>query len=325
MYQVCYGTNLKLLIGLRNLKWQVEKKFECKIKVFRSDSGGEYVSTEFKRFISSNEIIHLRYCAYTPKQNGVAERKRKTGTYCCSSQMLQMHVPKYLWAEASSSICHQQNSIWCYHKGKIPWEIFHEGASALCPDSLRDQLSPKAHCSVHIAFCILLGYSPAMLWSSYDFISFGMLHSWRMSLCILHDPPHALPNLSTDVRLSSSLGSAPGKTCSSSVAPQSGDDSDDLGHSDHLFGKWYTQKSELVRAAPDELDQPSPAASLPSPSASSGKTIEVSSSPSISFPSTIIVRRSALIYGNSPFGSCRKESILNLGNLFQSLFISTNW
>lgn len=99
--------------------------------------------------------------------------------------MLQMHVPKYLWAEASSSICHQQNSIWCYHKGKIPWEIFHGGASALCPDSLRDQLSPKAHCSVHIAFCILLGYSPAMLWSSYDFISFGMLHSWRMSLCIL--------------------------------------------------------------------------------------------------------------------------------------------
>ena len=46
------------LIGLRNLKRQVEKKFECKIKVFRSDSGGEYVSTEFKRFLSSNEIIH---------------------------------------------------------------------------------------------------------------------------------------------------------------------------------------------------------------------------------------------------------------------------
>ncbi|KAJ4981450.1 hypothetical protein NE237_032287 [Protea cynaroides] len=93
------------------------------------------------------------------------------------------------------------------------------------------------------------------------------------------DPPHALPNLSTDVRLSSSLGSAPGETSSLSVAPQS---------------------------APDELDQPSLAASLPSPSASSGKTIEA---PSISFPSTIIVRRSALIYGNSPFGSCRKESI----------------
>lgn len=163
----------------------MEKKFECKIKVFRSDEGGEYVSTEFKRFLSSNEIIHKRDCAYTPQQNGVAERKRKTGTYCCSSQMLQMHVPKYLWAEASSSICHQQNSIWCYHKGKIPWDIFHGGASALCPDSLRDQLSPKAHCSVHIAFCILLGYSPAMLWSSYDFISFGMLHSWRMSLFIL--------------------------------------------------------------------------------------------------------------------------------------------
>lgn len=60
-----------------------------------------------------------------------------------------------------------------------------------------------------------------------------------------------------------------------------------------------TQKSEKVRAAPDELDQPSPAASLPSPSASSGKTIEVSSSPSISLPSSILVRRSAII-ANGP-------------------------
>lgn len=56
------------------------------------------------------------------------------------------------------------------------------------------------------------------------------------------DPPHALPHLSTDVRLSSSLGSAPGETCSSSVAPQSGDDSDDLGHSDHLFGTKNSEK-----------------------------------------------------------------------------------
>lgn len=71
-----------------------------------------------------------------------------------------------------------------YHKGKRFHGSLFMGVQ-LCPDSLRDQFSPKAHSYIHIALFILLGYSPAMLWSSYDFISFGMLHSWRMSLCIL--------------------------------------------------------------------------------------------------------------------------------------------
>jgi hypothetical protein len=89
------------------------------------------------------------------------------------------------------------------------------------------------------------------------------------------DLSHALPHLSLDVILFSSLGSAPEETCSSSVVPESGDDNDDLGHS---------------------LDQPSPAAILPSLSASSGKTIEVSSFPSISLPSSILVRKFARIH-----------------------------
>ncbi|RVW87675.1 hypothetical protein CK203_041171 [Vitis vinifera] len=43
----------------------------------RTDSGGEYLSTEFQAFLASKGIIHHRSCSSTPQQNGVAERKNR--------------------------------------------------------------------------------------------------------------------------------------------------------------------------------------------------------------------------------------------------------
>jgi transposase InsO family protein len=40
-----------------------------------TDSGGEYLSTEFQAFLASKGILHQRSCPSTPQQNGVAERK----------------------------------------------------------------------------------------------------------------------------------------------------------------------------------------------------------------------------------------------------------
>lgn len=50
------------------------------------------------------------------------------------------------------------------------------------------RLTPRSIISQGALFCsysILHLTRVFPLWSSYDFISFGMLHSWRMSLCIL--------------------------------------------------------------------------------------------------------------------------------------------
>nr|YP_010833605.1 hypothetical protein QLP06_mgp008 [Jatropha curcas]WFG81231.1 hypothetical protein [Jatropha curcas] len=106
----------------------------------------------------------------------------------------------------------------------------------LCPDSLRDQFSPIVlFCSYSILHLTRLFPGDALIlvrlhiFRHVKFVEDESLYS--------DDPPHALPNLSTDVRLSSSLGSAPGKTCSSSVAPQSGPSHHYHHHSDHLFGK----------------------------------------------------------------------------------------
>ena len=55
----------------------IENQFSSKIKIFRSNEGGEFTSNDFKTYLSQHGITyHLSY-PYTPQQNGVVERKHK--------------------------------------------------------------------------------------------------------------------------------------------------------------------------------------------------------------------------------------------------------
>ncbi len=49
-----------------------------KIKVLRTDNGGEYLSNDFKMYLADHGIQHQLTVAYTPQQNGVAERMNRT-------------------------------------------------------------------------------------------------------------------------------------------------------------------------------------------------------------------------------------------------------
>ncbi|RVX16767.1 Retrovirus-related Pol polyprotein from transposon RE1 [Vitis vinifera] len=55
----------------------VDNQFSTSIKTLRTDSGGEYLSTEFQAFLASKGIIHQRSYPSIPQQNGVAERKNR--------------------------------------------------------------------------------------------------------------------------------------------------------------------------------------------------------------------------------------------------------
>ena len=61
-------------------KVEVENHLERKIKRVRSDRGGEYFSNLFTLFCEEQGIIHERTPPYSPKSNGVAERKNHTLT-----------------------------------------------------------------------------------------------------------------------------------------------------------------------------------------------------------------------------------------------------
>ena len=58
-------------------KKEVENQLNKKIKVFRSDRGGEYESP-FGEFCSQHGIVHQTTAPYSPQQNGIVERKNRT-------------------------------------------------------------------------------------------------------------------------------------------------------------------------------------------------------------------------------------------------------
>lgn len=62
----------------KHYKNLVEKESGEFICCLRSDRGGEYNSHEFNMFCKENGISRQLTVAYTPQQNGVAERKNET-------------------------------------------------------------------------------------------------------------------------------------------------------------------------------------------------------------------------------------------------------
>ena len=51
----------------------VENQTQLKVKVIRSDNGGEFVSQEWEAFNEKNGIFHQKSTIYTPQQNAEDE------------------------------------------------------------------------------------------------------------------------------------------------------------------------------------------------------------------------------------------------------------
>ena len=56
----------------KNYKAEVENQLDKKIKILRSDRGGEYFPHEFNKFCEEHGIIHQCSAPRTPEQNGLA-------------------------------------------------------------------------------------------------------------------------------------------------------------------------------------------------------------------------------------------------------------
>ena len=56
---------------------EILTQFNISIRVLRSVNAREYFSAPFISFMSQHGILHQSFCAHTPQQNGVAERKNR--------------------------------------------------------------------------------------------------------------------------------------------------------------------------------------------------------------------------------------------------------
>jgi len=62
----------------QEFKSLVENQTGRKIKVLRSDNGGEYTSSAFKEFCVDSGVKRELTVSYNPQQNGVSERKNRS-------------------------------------------------------------------------------------------------------------------------------------------------------------------------------------------------------------------------------------------------------
>ncbi|WZZ36046.1 hypothetical protein YC2023_019447 [Brassica napus] len=138
-------TKDRVLEAFINFQNYVSNHFNSKIKIFRSDNGGEYTSTAFKHHLAKHGIIHQTSCPYTPQQNGVAERKNRHLMEVARSMMFHTNVPKRFWGDAVVSACYLIN--------RIPTKVLQD----ISPFQVLNKIKPQIdHLRVFGCVCYVL-------------------------------------------------------------------------------------------------------------------------------------------------------------------------
>ena len=129
------------------------------ISKLRSGNGCEYSSQEFEAYLKSKGIQHELSVAYSPQQNGVAERLNRTLMESARSMLAHAGLPDRYWAEAVATAAYLRNrTITTAFKGNMtPYERWYErkpnlshlkvfgcAAYAHVPDSKQTKLDKMA-------------------------------------------------------------------------------------------------------------------------------------------------------------------------------------
>ena len=78
----------------------LENQLDHKVRMVRSDRGGEFIADRFIAFCDSKGIARQLTNAETPEQNGVAERMNRTLLERARSMCILANTPKSMWTEA---------------------------------------------------------------------------------------------------------------------------------------------------------------------------------------------------------------------------------
>ena len=93
----------------KKFKVFVELQSGFNLKKLRSDRGGEYTSHEFLEYCSDLGMERQLTIAYSPQQNGIAERRNRTICEMARSMMTEKKIPVKFRAEAVGTTVYLQN------------------------------------------------------------------------------------------------------------------------------------------------------------------------------------------------------------------------
>ncbi|GJZ08413.1 retrovirus-related pol polyprotein from transposon TNT 1-94 [Tanacetum coccineum] len=108
-------------------KVMVENQNDVKVKQIRTDNRTEFRNHELKSFCDEKGISQNFFSPYTPEQNGIAKRKKRTLIEAARTMLNGLVLSKHFWTDAVRIACYTQNrSIIVKIHDKTSYEIFRE-------------------------------------------------------------------------------------------------------------------------------------------------------------------------------------------------------
>jgi transposase InsO family protein len=101
----------------KEFKALIDNLSERKIKILRSDNGGEYTSKEFVNYCKDVGIKRELTTPYNPQQNGVAEGNNIMIMEAVKTMIHDQDLPMCLWAYATKTTVYVQTDCPIVHLG----------------------------------------------------------------------------------------------------------------------------------------------------------------------------------------------------------------
>jgi transposase InsO family protein len=79
--------------AIKRIQAAAEKECGHKLRVLRTDSGGEFTAAEFAAYCADEGITRHFSTPYTPQQNGVVERRNQTVVAMARALLKQRRMP----------------------------------------------------------------------------------------------------------------------------------------------------------------------------------------------------------------------------------------
>lgn len=152
---------------IQEFKSFAETQTGKKLKVLRTDNGGEFVNKRVNEFLRDHGIKHQLTIAYTPEQNGVAERANRTIAEKVRAMLQEAGLPVKFWAEATNTAIYLKNrSPTIAVRNKTPEEVWTGRKTDLShlkvfgckvymhiPDQKRTKWDPKSKELIFVGYC----------------------------------------------------------------------------------------------------------------------------------------------------------------------------
>ena len=176
MFLYLLNDKAEALNAFKTYKVEVEKQKDKKIKIVRSDRGGEYygrytekgqMTGPFAKFLEEEGIVAQYTMSGTPQQNGVAERRNRTLMDMVRSMISNSKLPLSLWSEALKTAVYLLNWVPSKIVPKTPFELWNGWKPSLnhlhiwgCPAEVRiynpnmKKLDPRTTSGYFIGYAV---------------------------------------------------------------------------------------------------------------------------------------------------------------------------